>query len=329
MLSIHDASAPILQKEYALEFSALRLSTMTTLFQTGTKINIPKLFESVSILPYGRLTNGILKIQTGTSTRGVSSNDLMKQEKKVKVKKAFFNQATLVVLREVSPLYWKEINVKIFQNGAIQITGIRSADMAKETLPWLLDHIQTTCADIPIFEGAIHIDRFQVPLINTNFSIGAPIRRDTLYTLLKNTYRLSCMYEAIVYQGVKTKYFFNDHPVRPSEEGLCTCPTLCKGNGSGSGLNQCKKITISPFQTGQVIIQASGLPDGSMRHIEQAMKFIKTVFQRHASDVIRKQYMFADSSPATEETSAAGSAVWIPHPTARHILTIPVDRLVE
>ena len=99
---------------------------------------------------------------------------------------------------------------------------------------------------------------------------------------------------------------------------------MCEGNGTGSGVNQCKKITISPFQTGQVIIQASGLPDGSMRHINQAKLFIQRVFQTHASDVIRKQYLL----PTAPVDATVDSTDELPHPIARHVISIPVHRLV-
>lgn len=73
-------------EEYKLKFSPLRVSTMTTTVQLGVKINIPRLYETVPLLPYWNLNNGILKIQTGTSSRGVSCVNLMKQEKKIKRK---------------------------------------------------------------------------------------------------------------------------------------------------------------------------------------------------------------------------------------------------
>ena len=313
-------------EEYELKFSPLRVSTMTTTVQLGVKINIPRLYETVPLLPYWNLANGILKIQTGTSSRGVSCVNLMKQEKKTKgkVAKAFFNQATLVIRREVSPLYWKEINVKLFKNGGIQMTGIRSSEMAQETMSWLLEHLQTNCTEL--FDGTPHIHKFQVHLINSDFSIGAPIRQEALHTLITSKYHLPCLYETTVYQGVKTKYFFNDSPVTPGKEGRCSCPTLCKGDGTGSGINQCKKITISPFQTGQVIIQASGLPDGSIRHIHQAMKFIQSVFIHHSSDVIRRRYLLSSLVP-TEVASA--SSAWIPHPSLRRTTTVPVSKIID
>ena len=301
---------------------------MTTTVQLGVKINIPRLYEVVPLLPYWNLANGILKIQTGTSSRGVSCVNIMKQEKKTKgkVAKAFFNQATLVVRREVSPMHWKEINVKLFKNGGIQMTGIRSSEMAQATMSWLLEHLQTTCTEL--FDGTPHIHKFQVHLINSDFSIGAPIRQEALHTLITNTYHLPCLYETTVYQGVKTKYFFNDAAVVSGKEGRCSCPALCVGNGTGSGLNQCKKITISPFQTGQVIIQASGLPDGSMRHIDQAMKFIQSVFRDHASEVIRKRYLIPSMTPVPAEAALAPTA-WIPHPSLRHVVSVPIASLID
>jgi hypothetical protein len=102
---------------------------------------------------------------------------------------------------------------------------------------------------------------------------------------------------------------------------------MCEGNGTGSGVNQCKKITISPFQTGQVIIQASGLPDGSMRHVIQAKLFIQRVFQTHASEVIRKQYLLPTASNSA--AAVAESTTELPHPTSRHLISIPVHRVVE
>lgn len=226
------------------------------------------------------------------------------------------------------------------------MTGIRSSEMAQETMSWLLEHLQTTCTEL--FEGTPHIHKFQVHLINSDFSIGAPIRQEALHALITSKYHLPCLYETTVYQGVKTKYFFNDtpyvhpthassprelrpladSPVTPEREGRCSCPTLCKGDGTGSGLNQCKKITISPFQTGQVIIQASGLPDGSIRHIHQAMKFIQSVFVHHSSEVIRRRYLLSSLVPIPAEVASASSA-WIPHPSLRRTTTVPISKIID
>lgn len=308
---------------YDLIFTDLRVSTMVTTAQLGVTIDIPKLFSDVPLIEYWNLTNGVLKIESGKGVRGKSWRDIMKDEKK---EKSFFNQATVVVRREVSEKYWKEINVKLFQNGGVQMTGVRSEKMAYDTIDWLVKHIQEKIPYV-IGDGDLHIHKCEVQLINSDFSIGAPIRREALHSVLKDTYHLASLYESTIYQGVKTKYYYNDTKPAGSLPGICACATRCKGTGNGSGPGQCKKVTISPFQTGQVIIQASGLPGGSMKHIEEAAAFIQSVFTTHADKVIRKKYVLpVDESekPKESETKSKTKSL-IPHPAPRHVFKISSD----
>ena len=311
------AISDLCHKDYELKFTPLRISTMVTTAQLGVTINIPKLFSDIPLIEYWHLTDGVLKIESGKGVRGKSWRDVMRDEKK---EKAFFNQATLVVRREVSNKYWKEINVKIFQNGGVQMTGVRSEKMALDTIVWLIKHMQETIPDV-IGKGDLHIHKCEVQLINSDFSIGAPIRREALHAVLKDTYHLASLYESTIYQGVKTKYFYNDTKPVGSLPGICACPTRCKGNGTGSGVGQCKKVTISPFQTGQVIIQASGLPSGSMNHILEAANFIQSVFISHCDKVIRKQYVIPELLVEKSKTETKSKSV-IPHPAPRHIFKI-------
>ncbi len=313
---------------YELKFTPLRVSTMVTTAQLGITLNIPKLFSDIPLIDYYNLTNGVLKIESGKGVRGKSWRDVMRDEKK---EKSFFNQATVVVRMEVADKYWKEINVKLFQNGGVQMTGVRSEKMAYDTLDWLIKHIQTHIPDVIGKTGTLHIHKCEVQLINSDFSIGAPIHREALHSVLKYNYHLASLYESTVYQGVKTKYFYNNVKPDGSFPGICACPTRCKGNGNGSGVGQCKKVTISPFQTGQVIIQASGLPGGSMAHIEEASKFIQSVFTTHNERVIRKQYVLPDSVVETvkEKDIKGKEKTIIPHPAPRHVFKIPSELLDE
>jgi hypothetical protein len=310
-------------KKYDLVFSSLRVSTMVTTAQLGVTIDIPKLFSDIQLIDYWHLTNGVLKIESGKGSRGVSWRDIMKDEKK---EKSFFNQATVVVRREVSEKYWKEINVKLFQNGGVQMTGVRSEKMAYDTIVWLVSHIQETIPHVIGKKDELRIHKCEVQLINSDFSIGAPIRREALHSVLKDTYHLASLYESTIYQGVKTKYFYNDTKPTGSLPGICACATRCKGTGNGSGSGECKKVTISPFQTGQVIIQASGLPGGSMKHIEEAAAFIQSVFVTHSDRVIRKQYVVPiDGTSEKPKESETKTKSLIPHPAPRHVFNISSD----
>lgn len=301
-----------------LTFSSLRISTITTTAQLGTTINLDNLFSQIPILKYWDLADGILKMEFKGSVKGTSFKDIMLKPKDSK--KSFFNQATIVIRREVSPLSWKEINIKLFRNGGVQMTGVRSIEMSSEAVHWLVQFIVERCTASPIFATTPTVHKEQVQLINTDFSIGAKVRRDVLHHVLSETYRLNSSYESAIYQGVKTKYFYNaERPVGGSP-GLCPCERLCKGTGDGSKIGECKKITISPFQTGQVIITGAR----TMDQINEAYEFIKHVFTRHADEILRKVYVLP---PAAEPATAGKQKTkkltgWIQHPCPRNITKI-------
>jgi TATA-box binding protein (TBP) (component of TFIID and TFIIIB) len=315
--------------EPTLNFSSLRTSTITTTGQLGTKINLDTIFANVPILEYWDLNDGVLKMDCNGRSKGTCFKDIMMKPKDAK--RSFFNQATLVVRRETSPLVWKEINIKLFRNGGVQITGVRSIEMASESLHWLVAFLTEHCASetTPIFEGVPRIHKEQIQLVNTDFSIGAKVRRDMLHNVLTTRYHLNSSYVPEIYQGVKTKYFYNAERPADAPPGVCPCEKRCKGTGAGMKLGACKKITISPFQTGQVIITGAR----TMEQINEAYEFIKGVFRDNADTVLRKIYVQAPAPAAP--TTAAGTAAppapvpktkksktggWIAHPCPRNVM---------
>ena len=209
-----------------LKFSNLRISTITTTAQLGTKLLLDSLFEQIPIIPYWDLNNGVLKMEFSGKSKGVCFKDIMLKPKTTKT--SFFNQATLVVRQEIQPCIWKEINVKLFRNGGVQMTGIKSMDMSSKTIRWLLRHLEETCAAKPIFESPPVLQKEEVQLVNTDFSIDAKVKRDVLHRILSENYRLNSSYESAIYQGVKTKYFYNAQKPANHPPGICPCPKLCK-----------------------------------------------------------------------------------------------------
>lgn len=321
-----------------LSITPVRVSTMVTTAHVGTIIHLDRLFERVPIMPYWDLNNGILKMKFKDTMKGTSWKDIMQKTEAATT--FFFNQATLVIRREVAPLAWKEINIKLFRNGGIQMTGVRSVEMSWDALRWLVDHILATCGE-GIFEGPVNIHKMETQLVNTDFSIGAKIRRDALHKVLTEQYHLTVSYEPSIYQGVKTKFFYNAEKPAGCPPGLCPCEKLCKGTGDGTRLGACKKITISPFQTGQVIITGAR----TMAQINEAYDFMCALFVRHADEVLRKNYIcptVATGSGGTEEVAApaaaappaaptgkkASTAGWISHPAPRNIFRVTTEAIV-
>lgn len=279
-------------------------------------MNLDELYKQIHILPYWDLNDGILKMDYKGESKGTCFKDIMQKPKEKKA--SFFNQATIVIRRETAPLNWKEINIKIFRNGGVQMTGVRSVEMASDAVRWLVEHIRTTYTDV--FSDTPVIQKEETQLINTDFSIGAKVRRDVLHKVLVETYGLNSSYESVIYQGVKTKYFYNSQRPVDKPQGVCPCPTLCKGTGDGSAIGKCKKITISPFQTGNGII--TGARD--MAQIYEAYEFMKGVFTRHAEQVLRKTYVCpANTEEPTEEPNQRSKKNgWIQHPCPRNVIKI-------
>jgi TATA-box binding protein (TBP) (component of TFIID and TFIIIB) len=306
-----------------LTISPVRISTMVTTAHVGTMISLDSLFEQVPIMPYWDLNDGILKMEYRATVKGTSWKDILQKAEKEKDSKTFFfNQATMVIRREIAPMQWKEINIKLFRNGGVQMTGVRSEAMSLDAIQWLVAHIQERCTAKPVFEEPVNIHKMQIQLVNTDFSIGAKIRRDVLYKVLSEKYHLTVSYEPSIYQGVKTKYFYNAERPQGCPPGLCPCEKLCKGTGDGSALGACKKITISPFQTGQIIITGAR----TMEQINEAYEFMRNLFETHAAEVLRKTYICPEAAePAAP--AAKKSVGWIHHPSARNVFHIPTSRL--
>lgn len=258
--------------------SDLRVSTMVVTAHWGTLINLDTLFEQFKsiLIPIWYPDEGILKFENKNKVIGASYKDIFTNRKITP--KSFYNQSTMVVRKKING-GWKEVNVKLFANGGIQMTGVTSEDFAEHTAKWLLDII-TGLEESPFAEpkkAGIH--RFSVQLINTDYELNKFINQDALHKLLINEYNLCSMLEKTIYQGVNTKFFYNSlHP----KSGICECESNCKGQGSGDGDGECKRITMSIFRTGKIIITGAR----KMKQIEAAYNFLNSVFDKHCYTVL-------------------------------------------
>lgn len=259
----------------------LRISTMVITAHWGTQINLDTLFNALRsvIIPIWYPDVGILKFEHKNMVLGASHKDMFTNRKITS--KSFFNQSTIVLRRKINKDTveegWKEVNVKLFANGGIQMTGVTSEIFAKEAIEWLLDIIKTL-PEVP-FAGEAKIDRFSVQLINTDYALDKFINQDALHKILINEYNLFSMLEKTIYQGVNTKFFYN---TKNPGKGICHCENFCKGQGSGEGEGQCKRITMSIFRTGRIIITGAR----QLKQIEAAYKFLNSIFDKHQQTIL-------------------------------------------
>ena len=265
----------------SLVISPLRISTMTVTANWGLPINLDCLYSQLKdhFVPIGYPAEGILKSEHNTAVFGACHKDLFTNRKATN--KAFFNQDTLILRRRMGT-GWKEVNMKLFGSGAIQMTGVPSQEFAVESVEWLLNLIKRLPTSPFTASGTPAVTKVNVQLINTDYTLNHNIQQDNLHRLFIEEYNLFSMLEKTIYQGVNTKYFYN---TVNKGTGVCNCPSFCKGQGTGSGLGECKRITMSIFRTGTIIITGAR----TMEQIHEAYRFLNRVFETHATAVLLKR----------------------------------------
>tara|TARA_Y100000996_G_scaffold388653_1_gene348379 strand:+ start:297 stop:1040 length:744 start_codon:yes stop_codon:yes gene_type:complete len=214
----------------------LRISTITSVLKLSQKIDLEKVYKGIPISE-----NYIPYIEYGCNNvpRGFSEKSLIKKRKKKK-KKIFYNQSTIHVMHD-----GKLMNVKLFNNGRIQITGLKNEGQATKLVKKLIEYFK----DFEIISDYTELIENKIVLINSDFDLGFEINRDNLHSeIIENDIYSS--YEPCIYPGVNIKYFINTN----NSCGICECDNICNGKGNGCGDGDCKKVTIAVFKSGKVII---------------------------------------------------------------------------
>jgi TATA-box binding protein (TBP) (component of TFIID and TFIIIB) len=266
--------------------SPLRISTMVTTCHVGCGIRLGRLFDNLKLwaIPFGYPGEGFLKMEYETKVVGSSTRDVLTKRKVTE--KTFFNQATLVVRKTFPGRGWKEVNIKMFANGGIQMTGVPTAEFSQEVIQFVMDQIVAIDPEIFIDIKTQQVQqpaltKFRIQLINSDYSINRQIYQDKLHKVLSNVYNLFSSHESTIYQGVNTKYYYNKkgNPLRP---GICECKAQCNGQGLGDGEGQCKRITISPFSSGKIIITGAR----EMDQINEAYEFFNAILETHDKEIL-------------------------------------------
>lgn len=180
-------------------------------------------------------------------TIGISKKDIMNC--RGKPKNAFYNCFAIIIRLKYNDIF-KEIHIKIFNTGKLEIPGIVNDD--------LLNTVKNTIVDIlqPYIDSNIEfIDKSSNNvLINSNFNCGFYINRDVLHHLLKNTYNIETSYDPCSYPGVKCKYYYNNNSKIQYQTGQISTEDC---NQKMKDLNINKKymeISFMVFRTGSCLI---------------------------------------------------------------------------
>lgn len=138
-------------------------------------------------------------------TVGISKKDIMNC--RGKVKNAFYN-CFAMILRFQYDGSFREIHVKIFNTGKMEIPGILNATLLDTVKSMILEILQehNKSQNIDFIEN---INEDSV-LINSNFNCGFYINRERLHSILRSTkYNIEAAFDPCSYPGVKCKFYFN------------------------------------------------------------------------------------------------------------------------
>lgn len=197
-------------------------------------------------------------------TVGISKKDILSY--RGKVKNAFYNCFALIVRfqRETEP--FREVHIKVFNTGKMEIPGIVHYQDLEKVKQIVLDILQPYVSEPLCFLENSNEDHV---LINSNFNCGFFVNREKIHSILKgDTYGIESSYDPCSYPGVKCKFYYNN--------SIGFDPILQNGRimaeDQGMKMNElldCKKYTEVSFM---IFRTGSGLIVGNCT--ERILRFI-------------------------------------------------------
>ncbi len=174
---------------------------------------------------------------------GISKKDLINFRKK---KKSAFYNCFAVIVRIFHEGIFKEINIKLFNTGKLEIPGIQDI----KTLFLAVDILTNIINTISELNVKHMKNKLETVLINSNFSCNYYINRNILYNILKFEYGIHSLFDSCSYPGIQCKYFYN---INNKYTGVCNCENKCNLNKKNKN-NKCKIISFMIFRTGSILI---------------------------------------------------------------------------
>lgn len=250
-------------KEYinvkALDLSKLpenvSISTMSATCSLDVDVELANIFNYMTLD-----TNYITTIKFKGEIKSLEKQSKRKRKKSVK---SFQNQLTVEIRPDIVNLPDNKISIKIFKNGSIQMSGVKSLHACNLALGKLITSlskeygviIENKIHDIKFIsdKNRIKVNRYKVDMINSNFNIKYEVNRENLYNILLNK-KIECRYEPSIHACVNIKF-------RPT--------------------NSIKNISIFVFQSGHIIITGAK----NIENITESFDYITQLLSTHQSEI--------------------------------------------
>ena len=252
--------------------NGVSISTMCGNCKLGESLNLSNI---IKFLPLN--TNDILTVKVNKDKMRslIPIKEKKRRTTKSTVKKAspFYNQVTVVV-RIYEGEYTdlndeKKINLKVFKNGSIQISGLKKLEYTNRALNKLiyrLSEIKGRMVDGNIEmvkfidnHSKLTIKDFNIYMINSNYKVNMKIDRSKLFTLLLKK-KIKASYEKCIRACVIVKFI----------------PEKCN--------DEEKEVSIFIFEKGNIIITGAR----NIIHIIESYNYINNILLTHTEEIIKK-----------------------------------------
>lgn len=234
-------------EEEAPKSSDIYISTKTKISYLNQEINLSEVFWKLPVIDYHCQETGIVKKQMKfNSTNEAELNNILekipentyteqniitriinpsgriqfKDVRKISIglckkdiisyrgkqKGAFYN-CFVILLRILIDDTFKEVHVKVFNTGKLEIPGMRDDKVLYIALKLLVDILNKNIESSEVFNYVE--DKCDTVLINSNFRCGFYLNRELLYDILKNKYRINCSYDSCSYPGIQCEFYYD------------------------------------------------------------------------------------------------------------------------
>lgn len=274
-----------------LYITKYRISTITSNAKLLIKnnedrldINIIELFNNITINSDDKAETFVYtsRFESKDSTTKIVRGNYIKKKRTIQHKRTFDNQISFVY-KLVDNYY---VNVKVFQNGSLHITGSRTIEDIKIPLEKLVKEIKDN--NIKILENIDNLEygNIQILMINTDFKIfknieytsNFAIKRRTLHTILINDYNMIARFDPSTYPGVKIEYWWNNaNNIRDASTHYDIRNVKSKANVK-DGI---KKITIAVFESGSILITGAI----TIHQVDETYKFICDIIEKNKEQI--------------------------------------------
>ena len=272
----------------------LNISTKTKISYLNYSISLSDVFWNIPVIDYYQPTNGVVKKQMkfNSSTQEEVNKIIKKKEEykhiddyiisqvtntdgrnkfkdirkisigickkditsyRCKKKSAFYN-CFVIILRLFHNDSYKEIHVKVFNTGKLEIPGIQDSTILNKTLQLLVD-ILTPFIETEKDKPLTFLDeKTETVMINSNFNCGYYINREKMYKLLKYTYQINSNFDSCSYPGIQCEFYYNEHNEFATQTGTQPlCDKKLKSDKTPYTPTT-TKVSFMIFRTGSVLI---------------------------------------------------------------------------